>query len=87
MNAPGVKAELDDADLDVRYRVLSFNVNFFDSMGNAIKEALNGNRFSDKQKSRFSKLTKGKTFFISDVKVVGPDKIERTLSAIEVNVK
>ncbi|MDD6357166.1 MAG: gliding motility protein GldM [Bacteroidales bacterium] len=87
MNAPGVKAELDDADLDVRYRVLSFNVNFFDSMGNAIKESSNGNRFSDKQKSRFSKLTKGKTFFISDVKVVGPDKIERTLSAIEVNVK
>jgi len=86
MNAPGVKAELDDADLDVRYRVLSFNVNFFDSMGNAIKESSNGNRFSDRQKSRFSKLTKGKTFFISDVKVMGPDKIERTLSAIEVNV-
>jgi gliding motility-associated protein GldM len=86
LNAKGIIAELDDADLDVKYNVLGFEVNFFDSMGNTIIELSNGASFSQKQMDQMRKLTKGKKFYISRVKAMGPDRIERILPPIEVVV-
>lgn len=86
IDANGVKAELDDADLDVKYRVLGFEVNFFDSMGNTIIELSEGDKFSDRQMGQMRKTTKGKRFYITKVRAVGPDRIERILPPIEVIV-
>ncbi len=77
---------MDDADLDVKYRVLGFEVNFFDSMGNTIIELSEGDKFSDRQMGQMRKTTKGKRFYITKVRAVGRDRIERILPPIEVIV-
>lgn len=84
--APGIEAAIDDDLLNVEYKVLSFETVFFDSMGNAIPEVSDGNRFSQRQKDSFRRLSRGKRFYISRVRAIGPDGIERDLSPIEIIV-
>ena len=55
-------------------------------MGNAIPEVSNGSQFSQRQKDSFRRLSRGKRFYISRVKAVGPDGITRDLAPIEVIV-
>lgn len=87
VNCEEVVAELDDADLNVKYNVLSFSLKSFDSMGNTIIEAAQGGKLTSKQKDIFKKLTKGKTVYVSDVNAVGPDKLKRVLPPVEVALK
>ena len=84
--APGIQAAIDDDLLNVTYRVLRFETVFFDSMGNAIPEVSDGAKFSQRQKDSFRRLSRGKRFYISRVRAIGPDGIERDLSPIEVIV-
>ena len=84
LQAPGIEAAIDDDLLNVSYRVLSFETVFFDSMGNAIPEVSQGSQFSQRQKDSFRRLQRGKRFYISRVKAVGPDGIERDLAPMEV---
>ena len=86
LQAAGIGAAIDDDLLNVTYRVLSFETVFFDSMGNAIPEVSDGANFSQRQKNSFRRLSRGKRFYISRVRAVGPDGIERDLSPIEVIV-
>lgn len=87
ITANRIIAELDDADLDVRYKVLSFSLNSFDSMGNTMVDMAQGSELTAKQKQVFGKLTKGKTVYVSNVKAKGPDNVERTLPPVEVKIK
>lgn len=84
--APGLEAAIDDDLLNVTYRVIRFETIFFDSMGNAIPEISDGASFSQRQKDSFRRLSRGKRFYVSRVRAVGPDGIERDLSPIEVIV-
>lgn len=86
LQAPGIEAAIDDDMLNVAYRVLSFETVFFDSMGNAIPEVSNGAQFSQRQRDSFRRLNRGKRFYISKVRAIGPDGIERTLAPMEVLV-
>ena len=86
IKAPGIEAAIDDDLLNVSFRVLAFETVFFDSMGNAIPEVSQGSSFSSRQKEALRRLSRGKRFYISRVRAVGPDGIERTLSPIEVIV-
>lgn len=86
LQAEGVSAAIDDDMLNVNYRVISFETVFFDSMGNAIPEVSSGNKFSQRQRDSFRRLNRGKRFYISKVRAVGPDGIERQLSPMEVLV-
>jgi hypothetical protein len=86
VKAPGIEAAIDDGLLNISFRVISFETVIFDSMGNAIPEVSNGAAFSDRQKNAIKRLSKGKRFYISKVKAIGPDGIERTISPIEVFV-
>ena len=86
ISAKGIKAELDDADLDVRYQVLGFDLNFFDSMGNAILKASSSSKFTSEQQDIMRKMSKGKKFYISRVRAKGPDGVEKILPPIEVIV-
>ena len=80
MAADGIVAAIDDGLLNIGFTVLSFETTFFDNMGNAVSELSNGPHFSERQKSRFQRLTRGKRFYIQRVKAVGPDGIERQLN-------
>ncbi|MBQ0057949.1 MAG: gliding motility protein GldM [Bacteroidales bacterium] len=84
LNAGGIKAAIDDGLLNVEFQVKSFRVDIFDSMGNDIPEDSQSSEFSSRQLEALRRLGKGKTFFITRVKAVGPDGIERTLSPIQV---
>lgn len=86
MNTDGIKAAIDDGILNIPFQVRSFRTVFFDSMGNAIPEVSNGSRFSDRQKEQIRRLQRGKYFYISGVKAIGPDGTEREIAVIEVRV-
>ena len=84
MAAPGLEAAIDDGLLDTKFRVISFETIIFDSMGNAMPYVSDGNKFSAQQRQAFQRLTRGKRFFISRIKAVGPDGTTRDLSPMEV---
>jgi len=86
LQAPGLEAAIDDGLIDTKFRVLSFETVFFDSMGNAIPEVSDGASFSARQRQSFQRLQRGKRFYISRIKAVGPDGITRDLSPMEVIV-
>jgi len=88
MNIDGIGAAIDDGILDIAFRVVSFETVFYDNMGNAIPMVGEGSKFSARQKESFRKLTRNRRFYISRVKAIGPDGIERTLpGAMEIIVK
>ncbi len=83
-----LNAAIDDGLLDIPFRVNSFEVVFFDGMGNAIPMASDGSKFSARQKTEFRRLSRNRRFYIRGVQAVGPDGINRTLpSVMEVIVK
>ncbi len=86
MKSAGIQAAIDDGLLDTPFKVLSFETVFFDSMGNAIPEVSDGAGFSQRQRQSFQRLQRGKRFYISRIKAIGPDGITRDLSPMEVIV-
>ena len=83
-----IGAAIDDGVLDINFKVLSFEVVFFDNMGNAMPMASDGSNFSARQKETFRKLRRNRRFYISHVVAIGPDGIQRTLkSSMEIIVK
>lgn len=84
LKATGIQAAIDDGLLNTPFRVLSFETVFFDSMGNAIPEVSDGPNFSSRQQQSFQRLQRGKRFYISRIKAIGPDGITRDLSPMEV---
>lgn len=79
MNTDGIVAAIDDGLLNISFRVLGFETVFFDNMGNAVPEVSAGANFSNRQKDMFRRLSRGKRFYISRVRAIGPDGIERLL--------
>ncbi|MBO4663207.1 MAG: gliding motility protein GldM [Bacteroidaceae bacterium] len=88
LSAQGIGAAIDDGLLNIAFRVVGFETKFFDRMGNAMPEISNSENFTPNQIARMRSLSKGKTFNISSIKVIGPDGIQRTLDySIEVTIK
>lgn len=85
VGAKSLGAAIDDGLLNIPFKVLSFECVFFDRMGNVRPEKSNGANFTEPQRELIRSLNKGKRFYISSVRAVGPDGIERTLpGALEV---
>ena len=87
LGAPGIGAAIDDGLLNIPFKVQRFETVFFDRMGNARPETSNGAAFSDNQRSLMRETRRGSRFYITNVHVIGPDGIARTLpQALEVIV-
>jgi len=86
LGAKGINAAIDDGVLNIEFTVLDFETVMFDSMGNAMPDRSEGPEFSRRQKDKFRSLSRGKRFYISRIRVKGPDGVERTLSPLEVIV-
>ena len=86
-SAQGLEAAIDDDMLNIAFSVTGFETVFFDSMGNAMPEISNGADFSQRQKDAFKRLGRGKRFYITKIKAIGPDGSEHNLSPIEVIVQ
>ena len=88
MAVDGIGAAIDDGILDISFKVIGFETVFFDNMGNAVPMVSDGANFSARQKDTFRKLQRNKRFYITRVTAIGPDGIQRKLSAsMEVIVK
>lgn len=88
MSTNGIVAAIDDGLLNIGFKVLSFETVFYDNMGNAVPIISEGANFSSRQKDMFRRLSTGKRFYISHVKAVGPDGVERVLpTSMEVILK
>lgn len=81
-----IGAELEDADFEVSYKVLGFQMTTYTSLGNAKMMQTAGSKFDKKQMTELRSLATGKTFFISRIRVMGPDGLEKVLPAMEVSV-
>jgi len=79
LGAPGIGAAIDDGLLNIPFKVLSFETVFFDRMGNARPENSAGAHFTEAQRELMRSLRRGQRFYISRVRAIGPDGIERTL--------
>lgn len=87
IEASGIGAAIDDGLLNIPFRVKGFETVFFDNLGNAVPEVSSGAEFTSRQKNMMRELSRGKRFFITNIKAQGPDGIERTLNgALEVIV-
>lgn len=88
MGLTSVSAAIDDGLLDIPFRVQSFETVFFDNMGNAVPVASDGANFSARQREQFRQLSRNRRFYITRVRAIGPDGIQRTLQyPLEVIVK
>ena len=88
MGVTALHAAVDDGILDVPFRVSSFEMVFFDRMGNAIPMASEGAAFSQRQKDALSKLAKNRRCYISRIKAAGPDGTQRTVNgSMEIIIK
>ncbi len=87
LSVDGIGAAIDDGLLNIAFKVEGFETVFYDNMGNAITEVSNNDKFTERQKSIFNRLNRGKRFYISRVRAIGPDGASRTLQgALEVIV-
>ena len=87
MAVDGLGAAVDDGLLNIPFRVQGFETVFYDNMGNAIPEVSNSAEFTPRQKNMFRSLGRGKRFFITQIRAIGPDGVERTLDgAMDVTV-
>ena len=88
MSSNGIVAAIDDGLLNIGFKVLSFETVFYDNMGNAKPLQSEGTNFSSRQKEMMGSLTRNKRFYISHVRAVGPDGIERLLpTSLEVIIQ
>ena len=79
MSTAGIGAAIDDGLLNIEFRVQGFETVFFDNMGNAVPAVSNSAAFTEQQRNMFRSLGRGKRFYISRIRAVGPDGVERTL--------
>lgn len=86
LDSPGLIAELQESDFQIDYKLTSFEITTFDSMGNAKKIKSDGDKFSQEQKSAIKGLARKASFYIGAVKAMGPDGLPKDLNAIEVIV-
>ena len=88
LSAKGVSAAVDDGILDIPFKVLSFEMVFYDNMGNVIPMASDGAELSKRMRETLSQLASGRRFYISNVRAVGPDGLLRNLkSSMEVVIR
>ena len=88
MSTDGIGAAIDDGLLNIAFRVNSFEIVFFDAMGNAVPYQSSGAKFSDQQKAQMRGLARNKRFYIREIHATGPDGLERVLNGVmEVIIK
>ena len=79
LNLSSLSAAIDDGLLNIPFRVLGFEAIFFDRMGNVVPSVSHSAAFTEAQKELVRQLSRGQRFYLSRVRCIGPDGIERIL--------
>lgn len=82
-----LSAAIDDNILDIKFDIQRFTVIYFDSMGNAMMEVSNSNKFSDRQIRQIKAMKRGTRLYITDIIAKGPDGSTRKISPMEIILK
>jgi len=82
----GVKADLENFDFALRYKVTSFTISAT-IKGYEEEARSNGARFTAQQKQLIKKIPNKRKVLISDIKAKGPDGTTRNLGAISFKLK
>ena len=83
-----VGAAVDDGILDIPYKVLSFDMVFFDNLGNAKVYPTVGERLSEAQFSVIRGIRKNARCYVTSIKAKGPDgKVRQLHSSIEIIIR
>ena len=83
-----IGAAVDDGILHIPFKVLSFEIVFFDNMGNAIPIASESADLTKQQLENIRKSGRNKRLYITHLTVVGPDGVKRTLNtSMEIIIK
>jgi gliding motility-associated protein GldM len=85
VNASGIKAAMDDGVMYIPFTVLKFTVAISDGV-NTVRDISNGADFSEAQKSKIRRLSRGQSFLITEVRVKGPDGERDLPTAMEVRI-
>jgi gliding motility-associated protein GldM len=83
----GIFADIPDFDFDLKFRVTQFDVNLSGAGGYERKYTTQGNRFSDEQKSQFSRLAQGSLIYIDNIMARGDDGTNRPLAPISFKIR
>jgi len=67
--------------------VLSFSLNYNDSMGNTLVEPATGSELTSRQLNIFKGLVKGRTVYITSVEAIGPDNVKCRLPPVDIALK
>ena len=81
LTATKISAAVDDGILYVPFKVKSFEMVFFDNMGNAVPIISDTENISVQQKETIRKLSRGRRLYISRLTAIGPDGTERKLNS------
>jgi gliding motility-associated protein GldM len=85
VNAEGIKAAMDDGVMYIPFTVLKFTVAVTDGV-NTVRDVSSGANFSDAQKNKIRRLSRGQSFLITEVVVRGPDGERELKTAMEVRI-
>lgn len=87
LSTKGIQASIDDGILNIPFTVLRFQTVIVDAMGNMMPETSAGSNFSERQLEQMRRMDRGKMFFISGIRVKGPDGIERDIAPMEIRLR
>ncbi|MCD8178948.1 MAG: gliding motility protein GldM [Tannerellaceae bacterium] len=79
-----LESRYEDGLLDASFEILSFDLIWYDSFGNQLRERATGCWINERQKEVIKTFSQGKTCYFSSIQVKGEDGIIRTISPIEI---
>ncbi len=82
----GVKADLENFDFDLKFRVVGFSVSAT-IRGYEEEEKARGPRFTTRQRELMKKIGSGRKIYIENIKAKGPDGSIRDLATIAFKIK
>lgn len=74
-----LRAEIRHSYFDIRFHIIEFTVNTYNSEGFCISNSSKSSKFTPQQKQQIKQLKRGQKLYIENIKAIGPDKTTRKL--------
>ena len=84
LRSKGLIAKLQDSEFDVDFKVTGFGMRVYDNLGNSKNLLANDKNFTKEHQDEFRLAGSGEVYYLTGIKVVGPDNIPQTLPVIEI---
>jgi len=82
-----IRAEMENFDFDLTFRITRFTISTTDRGGYFIEEEIQGSQFNDKAYEMINDARRKQKINFEDIRAIGPDGSERKLAAIVFTIK